>query len=38
MKTMKIAGGATILGIICLLFFLHRITAEKTRLRAEGAA
>ena len=38
MKTIRIAGIVTVVGIIGLLFLLHRITVTKTRLRAEGAA
>ena len=37
MKTVRIAGVVTVVGIIGLLFLLHRVTATKTRLRAEGA-
>src|ERR1700682_420341 len=37
MKTIRIAGVVTVVGIIGLLFLLHRVTATKTRLRAEGA-
>jgi len=37
MKTIRIGGVVTVLGIIGLLFLLHRVTATKTRLRAEGA-
>jgi protein SCO1 len=36
MKTMRIAGVVTIVGIIGLLFFLRRVTSLKTRLQAAG--
>jgi protein SCO1/2 len=37
MKTIRIAGIVTVVGIIGLLFLLQRVTATKTRWPAEGA-